>query len=91
MPSSTPVERAPWSVASSRSSVGRGWLDRCCSVDPYNLLTKGPSDFESMELTWQGRLLGQSIGAQLGYEKQSPAGAGNADGVYGFIQWRKAL
>jgi len=68
-----------------------GRLDRCCAVDTYNPLTRGPSDYESLELTWQGRLLGQSIGAQLGYEKQSPSSAGNADGVYGFIQWRKAL
>jgi hypothetical protein len=68
-----------------------GRLDRCCGVDPYNQLTAGPSDHESLEVTWQGRVLGQSIGAQLGYEKQSPSSAGNADGVFGFIQWRKEL
>jgi len=68
-----------------------GRLDRCCTVDAYNPLTAGPSDYESIELTWQGRLLGQSIGAQVGYERQSPSGANRADGAYGFIQWRKPL
>ena len=68
-----------------------GRLDRCCEVDSYNPITAGPSSYESMELTWQGAVLGQSIGAQLGYEKQSPGSAGRSDGVYGFIQWRKSL
>ena len=54
-------------------------------------ITAGPSGYQSLELTWQGKVLGQSLGAQLGYEKQSAAGTSGADGAYGFIQWRKAL
>lgn len=68
-----------------------GRLDRCCGVDTYNSVTAGPSDYQSFDLTWEGGFLGQHFGAQVGYEDQSPSAAGGAEGVYGFIQWRKAL
>jgi hypothetical protein len=68
-----------------------GRLDRCCGIDPYNTITAGPSRYKSMELHWQGKLLGQPVGAEVGYERQTPTSAGNAKGAFGFIQWRKAL
>jgi hypothetical protein len=68
-----------------------GRLDRCCSVDSYNVITAGASRYKSMELRWEGKVLGQQVGAQLGYEKQSPSSAGDAKGAFGFIQWRKSL
>ena len=52
---------------------------------------QGRSDFDSLQLSWEGEVQGQSLGAQIGYESQSPASAGNAEGVFGFIQWRKPL
>jgi hypothetical protein len=69
----------------------QGRLDRCCDIDPYNGLTAGPSRYRSVDLTWQGRVLGQDVSAQLGHERQTPASAGDAKGMFGFIQWRKAL
>jgi hypothetical protein len=68
-----------------------GRLDRCCGVDPYNTITAGPSQYKSMELHWEGKVLGQQVGAQLGYEKQTPSISGDAKGAFGFIQWRKSL
>ncbi|MEO6079229.1 MAG: capsule assembly Wzi family protein [Steroidobacteraceae bacterium] len=59
--------------------------------DPYNPVSQGRSDYESAELGWEGRVRGQSLGMQLGYERQRPASAGDAKGVFGFIQWRKPL
>jgi hypothetical protein len=29
------------------------------------------------------------VGAQLGYETQSPNSAGDADGIFGFLHWGK--
>ena len=34
---------------------------------------------------------GNGLGVQLGYEKQSPSSAGDAKGLFGFIQWRRSL
>ncbi|MET0281438.1 MAG: capsule assembly Wzi family protein [Steroidobacteraceae bacterium] len=71
--------------------VRRGRLDRGGSVDPFNTITAGPSDYKSFEISWDGRILMHEIGLQLGYEKQTPTGAGNAKGMFGFVLWQKAL
>lgn len=68
-----------------------GRLDRGDTVDPYNPITAGPSDYQSFELSWAGKWLKQDISVQLGYEDQSPGGAGDARGTFGFLQWRKSL
>jgi hypothetical protein len=68
-----------------------GRLDRCCGVDPHNTVTAGASRYKSMELRWEGKFFDQQVGAQLGYEKQTPSSAGDAKGAFGFIQWRKSL
>ncbi len=68
-----------------------GRLDHIGTPDVYNEVTFGPSDYKSMQLSWEGSVLGQVFGAQAGYEKQSPVSAGDAKGAFGFIQWRKAL
>jgi hypothetical protein len=69
----------------------RGRLDAYGAPDVHNPVSQGRSRYHSAELGWQGFLGGHDIGAQLGYESQSPDSAGNADGVFGFIRWRKAL
>lgn len=68
-----------------------GRLDAFGVPDPYNFVSQGRSDYKSGELSWEGRMLGHHVGAQLGYERQTPATAGNARGVFGFIRWRKSL
>lgn len=69
-----------------------GALDRDGSADPYNLITRGRSKYESAQLAWDGELgEGNGLGVQFGYEKQSPSTAGDARGLFGFIQWRRAL
>jgi len=69
-----------------------GALDRDGSVDPYNTITAGRSQYKSMQLDWDGRLSADNgLALQLGYERQSPSSAGNARGLFGFIQWRRQL
>jgi hypothetical protein len=68
-----------------------GRLDRGGSVDPYNTITVGPSDYDSIEFSWDGSVRNQQVGLQLGYEKQSDSIGRNAKGAFGFLQWRKAL
>lgn len=82
------------SVAGSRVAVlyRHGTLDRAGGADPYNLMTAGRSAYESVQLDLQRRRSRTNdIALQLGYEKQSPSAAGDATGVYGFIQWRRQL
>jgi hypothetical protein len=69
--------------------VRNGRLDRCCGVDPYNSVSAGPSNFKSAQLSWEGNVRGYEVGLQLGYEEQRPDSAGRADGVFGFLEWRK--
>ncbi len=69
-----------------------GALDRDGSVDLYNTITAGRSTYKSLQLDWDGRMGADNrLGLQLGYEKQAPSSAGDAKGLFGFIQWRRAL
>lgn len=68
-----------------------GRLDRCCSIDPYNAITTGRSLYKSTELRWEGKLLGQDVAAQFGYQQQRSAGVGDVKGAFGFVQWRRPL
>lgn len=69
----------------------RGRLDAYGTPDPFNPVSQGLSTYKSVQLAWDGQLKTQRLGAQLGYERQSPRSAGNAGGVFGFIQWRMSL
>jgi len=71
--------------------VRRGRLDPHGAPDIYNPVSLGRSSFHSVEVSWEGEIRGQHFAAQTGYEHQSPRGAGNARGAFGFIQWRKPL
>jgi hypothetical protein len=82
----TAVDGGQWTA-----QYRHGRLDRCCGVDPYDRVSAGPSRYKSTELRWEGKILNQQIGAQVGYEKRNPSNSGNATGVFGFIQWRKPL
>lgn len=66
-----------------------GNLDRCCVAGANNRVSIGPSAYTSGELSWDGRLRGNEMRVQVGYEEQSPDLAGSAQGVFGFLQWRK--
>jgi hypothetical protein len=69
----------------------RGRLDRCCVPGANNLITNGASRYTSSEASWEGRVQAHELGIQLGYENQTPASAGDADGFFGFLQWRRRL
>jgi len=74
-----------------RATIRRGRLDRYGPANPFNLVSQGPSEFASGELIWEGVLWKQNLGIQLGYENQSGSAGDDHTGVFGFIQWRKAL
>jgi hypothetical protein len=63
-----------------------GRLDRGGGVDPYNPLTAGPSDYKAVQVNWDGQIRGVGLSVQLGHEEQTPAAAGDAKGLFGFIQ-----
>jgi hypothetical protein len=69
----------------------RGRLDRNGSIDPYNPLTAGPSRYKSVQLSWDGSIGRHGIGVQFGHESQWPRSAGDAHGLFGFLQWRLRL
>jgi hypothetical protein len=69
----------------------KGRLDRCCTPQANNLITNGPSTYKSGEVSWEGAVHNFDVGLQLGYEKQTPQSAGDAKGVFGFVQVRKRL
>lgn len=71
--------------------VRRGRLDICCAHYMNSRVSNGPSDYISGQLSWDGQIRGHDVGLQLGYEKQSPKSAGDANGIFGFLQWRKSL
>jgi hypothetical protein len=66
-----------------------GRLDRCCGTGANSTISDGPSDYTSGHFSWEGRVRGHDVSVQMGYEEQNPASAGDADGVFGFVQWRK--
>jgi hypothetical protein len=69
-----------------------GSLDRAGTEDPYNTVTDGRSRYSAVQLGWEGEIgAGNRLDLQLGHEKQSPSSAGDADGLFGFIQWRRQL
>jgi hypothetical protein len=69
----------------------RGRLDRCCLPGANNLISNGPSDYKSGQVSWEGDIRGYGVGLQLGYEDQKPASAGTGNGAFGFLQVRKRL
>src|SRR5690606_22247766 len=69
--------------------VRTGKLDRCCTPGANSVITSGPSKYKSGEGSWEGALRGLDVGIQLGYEEQTPKSAGDAKGVFGFLELRK--
>lgn len=69
----------------------RGRLDICCAPYMNSRVSNGPSDYISGQLSWEGQVRGHDIGVQLGYEEQTPSSAGDANGVFGFLKWRKSF
>jgi hypothetical protein len=71
--------------------VRRGRLDRCCIPGYNSTITFGPSRYSSGEISWEGGFQGFDLAIQLGYEEQSPDGAGDANGVFGFLRVKRRL
>lgn len=69
----------------------RGRLNPYGTPDPYNLVSPGPSRFQSLEIGWEGGLRTHLISAQLGYQDQALQGGEHREGLFGFIRWRKPL
>lgn len=82
----TAPDGAAWSA-----KLRHGRLDAWGDVDIYNPVTRGPSKYDAGELGWRGLLWGQDLSMQLGYERQQTAMPVRADGLYGYLQWRRAL
>jgi hypothetical protein len=79
-------EGARWSAL-----VRSGRLDRCCTPGANSAISSGPSKYKSAEVSWEAAVRGLDIDIQLGYEEQTPVSAGDAKGMFGFLQVRKEL
>jgi hypothetical protein len=71
--------------------VRTGRLDRCCEPGANSVITSGPSRYKSGEVSWEGAVRSLDVRVQLGYEEQAPKSAGDANGMFGFLQVRKKL
>lgn len=71
--------------------VRRGRLDRFGTADSYNSVTSGPSDYRSVQVGWEGSLLGQQLGAQFGHQRQWSAGEAADGGWFGYLRWQVTL
>jgi hypothetical protein len=69
----------------------RALLDRHGGPDIYNNVTQGPGESRSLELGWAGQLLGQSVSARAGFERNDQGAGRFASGGFGFVQWQKTL
>jgi hypothetical protein len=69
----------------------RGRLDRCCTPGVNNTISFGPSRYNSVEVSWEGLVSGFDVGVQLGYQRQKPDAAGDADGAFGFLRVGRKL
>jgi hypothetical protein len=67
----------------------RGRLDICCTPGANSRISNGPSRYRSGQLSWEGSVHDHGLSMQLGYEEQTPSSSGSADGLFGFVQWRK--
>ncbi len=73
------------------ASFKHGRLDALGVADLYDPVSLGRSDFDAVDLEWQGVILQQNVSIQVGYEKRSSGTAPHGDGAYGYLTWRKSL
>jgi hypothetical protein len=73
------------------AAVRRALLDRYGGVDPDNPLTRGPGEYQSVELSWRGQVFGQDLALQVGVERHEPGGMERRTRGIGLLTWRKAL
>lgn len=57
-------------------------------IDFRNTISPVPTDYDALEFTWRGRLLGQHLSLELGVESVEPLGAERGVDPYGFLTWR---
>lgn len=73
------------------AKVRRARLDRAGPPEPYNRVTQGYGRSDSIELGWKGRLWSQSLGLQVGIERNDRGQGSASSRAFGFLEWRKAL
>lgn len=63
-------------------------LNRDDFGDTRNTVAHVPTDYDSLELGWKGRLMGESLSVDLGVQSIEPARAEREVEVFGFVGWR---
>jgi hypothetical protein len=63
-------------------------LNRDDFGDVRNTVASVPPTYDALELGWKGRLFGEHISVDLGFQSIKPARGENENQVFGFIGWR---
>jgi len=59
--------------------------------DVRNTVASLPTDYQALELGWQGRLFGEQVSIELGVEAIEPTGGERDVEPFGFLGWRHAF
>jgi hypothetical protein len=70
------------------ATLRRSWLNRDDYGDTYNTVASVPTDYAAIELGWKGRLFGEQLSVDLGYEAIEPRNGERENEPFGFIGWR---
>jgi hypothetical protein len=62
-------------------------LDRATIGDVRNTVASVPTDYHAIELGWKGRLFGERLSAELGFEIIEPMNSARESQAYGFVGW----
>jgi len=72
-----------WSATARTSRLNRDDYE-----DVRNTVASSPTDYNALELGWQGTLLGDSLSVDFGVESSEPVRGGERDvQPFGFIRW----
>jgi hypothetical protein len=63
-------------------------LNRDDFGDIYNTVASVPTDYAAIEVGWKGRLFGEQISVDLGFEAIEPENGARDNRPFGFIGWR---
>ena len=72
-----------WTATARKSRLNRDDFG-----DVRNRVASVPTGYQALELGWKGKLFGEQVSADLGFEVIEPTGGERDNHLYGFVGWR---